>query len=111
MSWDFYFWKTSIEKDPAAVADQLAEHQADCVAGDDRVLGFRTEVLRRWPDLANRIEPWHTDLGTMPSGQTDLADRFVILTLRYGWPDQPALVALARDYGLFCYDPQVGAFA
>jgi len=112
VSWDFYFWKTTTEEDPAVVADLLTEEQAECVVGDDAVLAFRSEVLRRWPGLANCIEPWHTDLpGTLPAGRTDVADRFVILTLRFGWVDQLALLALARAHGLLCYDPQVSQFA
>jgi hypothetical protein len=112
MSWDFYFWKTSSEDDPAVVVDRLADERADCLVGDDQVLAFRSEVLRRWPDLVHRIEPWHTDLpGTTPWGRTDLADHFVILTLQWGWEDQPGLIALAKEYGLLCYDPQISKFA
>jgi hypothetical protein len=111
VSWDFYFWKTATEEDPAVVVELLAEEDAGCLVGDDRVLAFRSAVLDRWPELVSRVEPWHTDLAmTMPWGRTDLADRYVILTLAWGWEHQPELVALAREHGLRCYDPQISQF-
>lgn len=63
--------------------------------GDERVLAFRAELLRRWPDLMDMIAPWHHDLGwRQPWGRTDLADRFVGLTLPFRWKDTAELPAL-----------------
>lgn len=71
------------------------------------MLAFRADLLRRWPELTDRIAPWHHDLGwRQPWGRTDLADRFVTLTLPFGWKDTAALPALAHDHGLDCYDPE-----
>lgn len=79
----------------------------DGLLPDQRILAFRAELLRRWPDLADSIAPWHHDLGRRhPWGRTDIADRFVGLTLPYGWPDTSALPALAGVHGLELYDPQ-----
>lgn len=53
------------------------------------------------------VSPWHQDLDwRRPWGRTDLADRFVGLTLPYGWEHVADLPALAAGHGLDCYDPQ-----
>ena len=107
MSYDLYFWSSGAAANPRRLADRLADEQADGLVPDERVLAFRAELLRRWPELADRIAPWHHDLGRrQPWGRTDLADRFVGLTLRYGWEATSALPIVAGSYGLDCYDPQ-----
>ncbi|MEV0131011.1 hypothetical protein AB0H83_21430 [Dactylosporangium sp. NPDC050688] len=70
------------------------------------MLAFRAELLRRWPELASMIAPWHQDLDWRPYGRTDLADRFVVLTLPFGWPATAALPVVAGAFGLDVYDPQ-----
>lgn len=53
------------------------------------------------------ISPWHVDLGRrQPWGRSDLADRFVGLTLPFRWEAVDALPTLAGSHGLDCYDPQ-----
>jgi hypothetical protein len=80
------FWKAAVVGDPTDVCDSLAEEDAGCVEPSADVLAFRRDLLLRWPDLADCISPWHTDLDwRQPWGATDLADRFVYLTLPYGW--------------------------
>lgn len=107
MSYDLYFWPSGAAEDPRELADQLADEEADGLASDRRVLAFRAELLRRWPDLADMIAPWHDDLDwRQPWGRTDIADRFVGVTLPYGWEHISALPALAGSYGLDSYDPQ-----
>jgi hypothetical protein len=108
VSYDLYFWKSGITDDPDQLADQLADEEADSVPADAAVLAFRAEALRRWPELADMIEPWHKDLGWREPGdlRTDLADRYVILTLPYSWSNVAELPLLARRHGLDCYDPQ-----
>ena len=70
MSWDFYFWKSATEADPATIVDRLADENADDLLPDPAVLAFRDDLLRNWPDLMSRLEPWHTDLeGTTPWGE------------------------------------------
>jgi hypothetical protein len=77
------------------------EEQADELVADQRVVAFRAELLRRWPELADMIAPWHHDLDwRQPWGCTDLADRFVGLTLPFGWKDIAELPVLAGAYGL-----------
>ncbi|GAA0391367.1 hypothetical protein GCM10009530_48320 [Microbispora corallina] len=107
MSYDLYFWPSGATKNPRRLADRLADEKADGLEPDERVLAFRAELLRRWPDLADKITPWHHDLGwRQPWGRTDLADRFVEVTLSYGWAGTRALPVLAGAYGLDTYDPQ-----
>ncbi|MFG1626499.1 hypothetical protein [Kribbella sp. NPDC049227] len=107
MSYDLYFWPSGAAKSPRLLADRLADEQADGLVPDRRVLAFRAELLRRWPDLADMIAPWHHDLGwRKPWGRTDLADRFVGVTLPYGCGSTGALPALAAAYGLDAYDAQ-----
>ncbi|GIF26639.1 hypothetical protein BJ973_001085 [Actinoplanes tereljensis] len=109
MSYDLYFWPTGIAGNPRRLAVRLADEEAGDIKPDQRVLAFRAELLHRWPELADMISPWHHDLGKrQPWGRSDLADRFVGLTLPYGWTDTSALPALAGAYGLDSYDPQSG---
>ncbi|WP_203934670.1 hypothetical protein [Virgisporangium ochraceum] len=109
MTYDLYFWPSGAAEDVVELADRLAEEEADVLAPDPRVLAFRADLLRRWPDLADRIEPWHGDLEwRLPAGRTDLAERYVLLTLPYGWHGTHDLPVLAARYGLDCYDPQGG---
>ena len=107
MSYDLYFWPSGAAEDPRQLADRLADESADGLGPDPRVLAFRAEVLRRWPDLADMIAPWHDDLGwRQPWGHTGLADRFVGMTLPHGWEGLSAFAVLASAHGLDSYDPQ-----
>jgi hypothetical protein len=107
VTYDLYFWPSGAAEDPRRLADRLAEEEVGSLASDARVLAFRADLLRRWPDLADMIAPWDDDLAwRQPWGRTDLADRFVGLTLPYQWEATSALPALAGSYGLDCYDPQ-----
>ncbi|MGC5052435.1 hypothetical protein ACLQ2S_13380 [Micromonospora sp. DT48] len=107
MSYDLYFWPSGAAEYPRRLADRLADERADALVADERVLAFRAELLRRWPDLVDMIAPWHHDLGgRQPWGRADLADRFVGVTLPYGWEGTSALPFLAGAYGLDSYDPQ-----
>jgi hypothetical protein len=107
VSYDLYFWPTGVAAEPGPLADRLADEDADGLAADERVLAFRAELLRRWPELADMIAPWHHDLDwRQPWGPTDLADRYVALTLPFGWRGTGELPALAHVHGLDCYDPQ-----
>lgn len=112
MSYDLYFWPRSATDDPGQLVEDLADdYKADELEADPALLAFRADLLTRWPELKDRIEPWHQDLGgRQPWGPTDLADRFVILTLAFGWPHTEELPGVARQYGLDCYDPQFEEF-
>ncbi len=76
MSTDFGFWKHSAD-DPGEVFDDLAEgNTGDLVVSPD-VLRFRQELLARWPDLVDVLEPSGDDLADAP----DDAGKYVLLTL------------------------------
>jgi hypothetical protein len=52
------------------------------------------------------VAPWHHDLGRRrPWGRSDLADRYVMVTLPHRWEQTAALPERAGVYGLDCYDP------
>lgn len=107
VSYELYLWPSGAAKNPRRLADWLADEKSDGLVPDKRVLAFRAELLRRWPDLADMIAPWHHDLGwRQPWGRPDLADRFVGVSLPYGWEGTSALPVLAGAYGLDSYDPQ-----
>jgi hypothetical protein len=72
-----------------------------------RVLEFRTELLCRWPDLADKVKPleFDPDLGA-PS---DLS-RFVLITMHASQGERiQEIVGLALACRLAGYDPQTGA--
>lgn len=107
MSYDLYFWKAGTAEDPAQLAEQLADEEAADVPPVEEIVVFRAAILRRWPELADMISPWHSDLGwRQPWGRTDLGDRFVGLTLPFSWSGVADLPELAKAHGLDCYDPQ-----
>ncbi|MEU8796124.1 hypothetical protein [Spirillospora sp. NPDC048819] len=110
MSFDLYFWK-SAAGEPDEICDRLADEDVDGVDPSPDVERFRSELLRRWPDLADRISPWAPDLDwRQPWGREDIAPYFVTLTLSFGTkPSAPHdIVALAREHSLVTYDPQTG---
>jgi hypothetical protein len=107
VTYDLYFWPAGAARNPHRMAERLAEDRPGRLVPDPRVLAFRAELVRRWPDVARYLSPWHTDQdwprGTGPS---DAAHRYVVLTLPYSWHATPALPVLAGAYGMDCYDPQ-----
>ncbi|MFC5005086.1 hypothetical protein ACFPIJ_45550 [Dactylosporangium cerinum] len=107
MSYDLYFWPTGSARNPGRTADRLAEGRPGRLVPDPRVLAFRAELVRRWPDVVDHLEPWHTDQPwPRPSGPSDAAHRYVLLTLPFRWPATAALPTLAGAFGMDCYDPQ-----
>jgi len=101
VSFDLYFWPSGATGRPRRLANRLADGNTQGLAPDPRVVAFRAELLRRWPELDGRVAPW----------DEELADRYVALHLAFGWPGISALPVLARAHQLDCYDPQVGGLA
>ncbi|GAA1872133.1 hypothetical protein [Actinomadura bangladeshensis] len=107
MSYDLYFWK-SAAGEPDEICDRLADED---VVPAPEVERFRTELLARWPDLADRISPWAPDLDwRQPWGRKDLADYFVSLTLPFSTEASALqdMVTLARKHDLVTHNPQTG---
>lgn len=106
MSVDICFWKSG-----SGSASELYEDAAD---GEPRrfdssedVVDFRADLLNRWPDLRDSIEPleYNPDL----EEQEDLS-RFILITLPASKADRlEDIVGLARSHDLKGFDPQTDA--
>ncbi|MFC5185045.1 hypothetical protein [Actinomadura harenae] len=110
MSYELYFWK-SATGEPDEICDQLADEDVEGVTPSPEVERFRSELLGRWPDLADRIAPWAPDLGwRQPWGREDLAPYFVSLSLAFSAEGSALqnMVTLAREHCLVIHDPQTG---
>ena len=105
VSVDLCFWESG-DGDAEELYEDAAEGIDHTFTTSARVLEFRAELLRRWPDLADSVAPseWDYDL-EVPS---DLK-RYVLVTMHAGKSDRiPAMIDLALAYGLAGYDPQHG---
>ena len=110
VTYDLYFWK-SADGEAGEVCNRLADEDVDGVEASPDTQRFRAELLRRWPDLADKISPWAPDLTwRQPWGREDLAAYFVSLTLPYNTDQQTLndVLALAHERGVVVYDPQAG---
>jgi hypothetical protein len=106
VSVDLCFWESG-DGDPEELYEDAAEGIDHTFAASARVLEFRTELLRLWPDLSDSLEPPEFDheLEAPP----DLS-RYVLVTMHVGKSDRiPAMTDLALAFGLAGYDPQHGA--
>ncbi|MGW3398462.1 hypothetical protein [Streptomyces hydrogenans] len=96
MSSDFGFWKHSTG-DPEEVFDNLAEGDTSDLAVSPDVLRFREELLTRWPDVEDVLEPSRFDLEEDP----DDAGKYVLLTLSVRQLDYlPEILDMAKRNGL-----------
>lgn len=57
VSVDLCFWASG-DGDVKELYEDAADGIDHTFAASARVLEFRTELLRRWPDLADKVEPW-----------------------------------------------------
>ncbi len=105
MSVDLCFWESG-DGDVEELYEDAAEGIDHTFAASPRVLEFRTELLRWWPDLADSVEPPEFDHELeVPS---DLS-RYVLVTMHASKGDRiPAMIDLALAHGLAGYDPQRG---
>ncbi|MGW4734656.1 hypothetical protein ACWEQC_36790 [Streptomyces shenzhenensis] len=104
MSSDFGFWKRSVGN-PEEVFDSLAEGDTcDLVMSPD-VLRFREELLTRWPDVEDVLEPSRFDLEEEP----DDAGKYVLLTLSVRQLDYlPEILDMAKRNGLVGFSGVAG---
>jgi hypothetical protein len=105
VSVDLCFWESG-----DGDAEELYEDAADGIdhtfAASARDLDFRTELLRRWPDLADKVEPLEFDPDL--DAPSDLY-RFVLITLHASQGDRlQEIVGLVLACGLVGYDSQTG---
>ncbi|MGZ3143790.1 hypothetical protein ACVDFE_17695 [Lentzea chajnantorensis] len=76
MSSDFGFWK-KVYGEPEEIFDNLAEGDVDDLIESLAVAQFREELLARWPDLIDVLEPSRFDLEENPED----VKKYVLLTL------------------------------
>ncbi|WP_027660846.1 hypothetical protein [Salinispora fenicalii] len=104
MSSDFGFWK-HCTGDPGEVFDKLAEGDASDLTSSLGVLRFREELLARWPDIEDVLEPSEFDLGDSP----DDAMKYVLLTLSVRQLDYlPEILSMAKGAGLVGFSGVAG---
>ncbi|MDT0380883.1 hypothetical protein RM572_19195 [Streptomyces sp. DSM 42041] len=104
MSSDFGFWKRS-SGNPEEVFDSLDEGvTGDLVVSPD-VLRFREELLARWSDVDDVLEPSRFDLEEEP----DDAGKYVLLTLSVRQLDYlPEILDMAKRNGLVGFSGVAG---
>lgn len=104
MSSDLGFWKRSAG-DPEEVFDNLAEGDTGDLVVSPDVLRFREELLTRWADLDDVLEPSRFDLEEEP----DDAGKYVLLTLSVRQLDYlPEILDMAKRNGLVGFSGVAG---
>ncbi|MFB7275450.1 hypothetical protein [Streptomyces sp. NPDC056244] len=104
MSSDFAFWKRSAGG-PEEVFDNLAEGDTSDLVVSPDVLRFREELLTRWPDVDDVLEPSRFDLEEEP----DDAVKYVLLTLSVRQLDYLAeILEMAKRNGLVGFSGVAG---
>lgn len=99
MSSDFAFWKAG-EGDPGEIYDGLADGITDALVPHADVTRFRGELVSRWPELVDVLEPSEVDLRDAPGD----AAKYVLLTLPVRMLGRlDGIFALARRCGLRGY--------
>ncbi|MFJ8248610.1 hypothetical protein [Streptomyces sp. NPDC094466] len=104
MSSDFGFWKRSTGG-PEEVFDGLAEGDTRGLSVSPDVLRFREELLAKWPDVEDVLEPSRFDLEEEP----DDAGKYVLLTLSVRHLDYlPEILDMAKKSGLVGFSGVAG---
>jgi hypothetical protein len=104
VSSDFAFWKAG-QGDPGEIFDCLADGVTEALEPHSDVSWFRGELLSRWPDLVDVIEPMEDDLFEAPEDGA----KYVLLTLPVGMLDcLDGIFDLARQHGLSGYSGVAG---
>ncbi|MBO4256930.1 hypothetical protein [Streptomyces griseorubiginosus] len=104
MSSDFAFWKRSVG-DPEEVFNNLAEGDAGDLEVSPDVLRFRRELLSRWPDLEDVLEPSRFDLEEEPDHEA----KYVLLTLSVRQLDYlPEILDMAKRNDLVGFSGVAG---
>jgi hypothetical protein len=96
LSSDFGFWKHGVGN-PEEIFDRLAEGDTSGLTSSDDVLRFREELLSRWPDMKDVLEPSEFDLEESPED----ALKYALLTFSVRQLDYlPQVIELAKKHGL-----------
>jgi hypothetical protein len=104
VSSDFGFWKRGTG-DPEDIFDALAEGETENLEVSEDVLRFREELLTRWPDIKNALEPSERYLVETPED----ASKYVLLTLSVRQLDYlDEILTSASKHGLVGYSGVAG---
>ncbi|MFI1995283.1 hypothetical protein [Actinoplanes sp. NPDC020271] len=99
MSSDVAFWRVA-EGDAGDIFDALADGVTERLEPHSDVSWFRGELLSRWPDLVDVLEPTEDALLDVPEDGA----KYVLLTLPVGMLDRlDGIFDLAQQYGLSGY--------
>lgn len=105
MSVDICFWKSG-SGSGSDLYESATEGEAQSFVPSAAVLEFREQLITRWSDLEDSVEPlaYDPDLDE----QEDLS-RFVLITLHASQGDRlGSIMEMARSCGLTGYDSQIG---
>ncbi|MCA2213287.1 hypothetical protein [Jidongwangia harbinensis] len=104
MSSDLGFWWRGAG-DPEEIFDKLAEGDTSDLTPNSGVMRFREELLARWPDIEDVLEPSEFDLEDSP----DDAMKYVLLTLSVRQLDYLAeILSMANEKGLVGFSGVAG---
>lgn len=104
MSSDFGFWKRSTGN-PEEVFDSLAEGDTSDLVMSLDVLRFREELLTRWPDVEDVLEPSQFDLEEEPDDE----GKYILLTLSVRQLEYlPEILDMAKRNGLVGFSGVAG---
>lgn len=104
MSSDFGFWKYG-KGDPEWIFDRLAEGDTESLTSSADVLRFRDELLARWPDMRDVLEPSEFDLQECPED----SQKYVLLTLSVKQLDYLSeVLSMAKRTGLVGFSGVAG---
>ena len=101
------FWSTSTA-DADDTHARLLHDDVSTVTPDPAVAEFRREILARWPELGEMVEPWSPELGDPVTGPEGLESHYLLLNL--SWDLDPDVVgqvcSRGAERGLVVNDPE-----
>lgn len=101
------FWSSSTA-DADETHARLLDDDVSTVTPDPAVAELRREILTRWPELGEAVEPWSPDLGEPVTGPEGLESHYLLLNL--SWDSAPDVVeqinARGAALGLVVHDPE-----
>ncbi|MGX1369666.1 hypothetical protein RKD19_005025 [Streptomyces canus] len=104
MSSDFGFWKCGVGE-LEGIFDNLAEGDTSDLVVSPDVLRFREELLTRWPDVEDVLEPSRFDLEEEPDDE----GKYVLLTLSVRQLNYlPEILDMAKRNGLVGFSGVAG---
>ncbi|MCK6211354.1 hypothetical protein KZX45_12455 [Georgenia sp. EYE_87] len=107
MGYTVCFWGESTA-DADETHARLLDGDVSTVTPHPDVARLRADVLARWPELGETVEPWSPDLGDPVTGPEGLESHYLLLNL--SWDVDADVVeqicARATELGLVVHDPE-----